>query len=274
MSAMAPKIQTGHVPAVLYADAIPFGPGADNRVPLLGLDFDILEEHSFAPAMEALVRAPGTRLVCPVNVDTLNQCQNNPWLRDVIRSADWVYPDGAGIIMGARLTGQKRLVRRVTAADSIYDLAEAWKDGRHSIYFLGGEPGVAERAAQILQDRWPGFRIVGTHHGFNTPQEEREIFAEINDLAPDVVAVGYGVPLEHELAMRYWDATPNVGVYWMVGALTTYIAGEVPRAPLVMRETGLEWLFRLVLEPRVKFRRYVIGNPTFLARVLRERSRG
>lgn len=258
---------------VLVANGIPFGPAAPNRVDLLGLPFDVIERPDVVAAAEALIAAPGTRFVFPVNVDTHNQTQRDPWLRDVIRRGDWNYADGAGVVLAAQLLGERSLRRRVTAADVVYDLAEAWSDGRHGVYFLGGEPGVAEQAARVLAERWPGFRVVGTHHGFMEPEEEEALFRELDSLAPDIVFVGYGVPLEHRLTMKRCHLAPNVGVFWMVGALTTYIAGTVPRVPKWMGDAGLEWLFRLMVEPRKKWRRYVLGNPLYLTHVAKERAR-
>jgi len=256
---------------VFRAGDVTFGPASHDRIELLGLPFDVVERAAVPAAVEALIRAPGTRFVFPVNVDTLNQTQRDPWLRDVIRRGDWIYADGAGVVFGARAMGYERPDRRVTAADLVWDLAAAWQDGRYSVYFLGGEPGVAERAAAKLQERFPGFRVAGTHHGFMTLAEEEALFREIDRLAPDIVMVGYGVPLEHRLTMQRCRLTPNVGVYWMVGALTTYVAETVPRVPRWMGDAGFEWLFRLLVEPRRKWRRYVYGNPLYIGRILRER---
>ena len=251
----------------LQANGEAFGPAAPSRVEVLGLDFDVLPPCHLVAAAEALIEAPGTRLVCPVNVDTLNQTQSNPWLRDVIRGADYVYADGVGVVLGAQILGRAALGKRVTAANFIYDMAEAWSDGRYSLYFLGGEDGVAARAAERLRARWPGLRVAGTHHGFMKPAEEEELFCEIDELAPDIVFVGYGVPLEHELTAKYMGQTPRVGVYWMVGALTSYVAGTVPRAPAWMQDIGCEWLFRLGVDPKTKWKRYLFGNVAFLGRV-------
>lgn len=256
---------------VFEVDGVTFGPAARDRIEVLGLPFDVLERPAVPAAVEALIRAPGTRFVFPVNVDTHNQTQRDPWLREVIRRGDWIYADGAGVVFGARALGFERPQRRVTAADVVWDLAAAWNDGRHSVYFLGGEPGVAEQAAAKLTERYPGFRVAGTHHGFMTPAEEEALFRELNELGPDIVMVGYGVPLEHRLTLRWCHLTPNVGVYWMVGALTTYVAGTVPRVPRWMGDAGFEWLFRLLVEPRRKWRRYVYGNPLYMARIARAR---
>ena len=243
------------------------------KVDLLGIPIDDLRRDEFAEAMEELVRRPGMAVMAPINVDTMNKTQTDRRLREFLLRADLVYADGAGIVLGAWLQG-KLLPGRLTAADLIEDVCERWSDGRHSFYFLGGLPGVAEKAAEVLRSRYPGVRIVGTHRGhLDTEAEERAALADVANKRPDVLCVGFGTPLQERFIERYSVELRNVPVVWPVGAMTTYIAGVVPRAPVLMQETGLEWLFRLSLEPKRMWRRYVIGNPAFVARVVADRVR-
>lgn len=241
--------------------------GSLRRVEVLGVPVDTLSRGSFCEAVEELIARPAPSVLAPVNVDILNQAVGNGRLRGFLRRADVVYADGAGVVLGARLSGGN-LPGRLTAADLIHDLCEAWRDGRHSIYFLGGAPGVAERAADALREAHPGARIAGTWPGHLSPQEELRALADIAHRRPDVLCVGFGTPIQEDFVERHAEALAHVPLIWPVGALTTYIAGAVPRAPAWMGDAGLEWLFRLSLEPRRLFRRYVIGNPLFVARVL------
>jgi N-acetylglucosaminyldiphosphoundecaprenol N-acetyl-beta-D-mannosaminyltransferase len=242
------------------------------RVSVLDVPVDIVTRREFAALMERHIALPGTSVVQPLNVDTLNKTRTDRWLRDFIGRADAVYADGEGIVLGARLLGDW-LPERLTAADLIWDLAEAWQRGEHSIYLLGGPPGLAEKAGEALNARFPGFRVAGTWRGHLDAAGDREALADIAAKKPDVLAVGFGTPVQERWIAQYWDELQGVPLIWPVGALATYVAGAVPRAPAWMRDHGLEWAFRLYLEPRRMFRRYVVGNPLFLARVLGARAK-
>jgi N-acetylglucosaminyldiphosphoundecaprenol N-acetyl-beta-D-mannosaminyltransferase len=139
---------------------------------------------------------------------------------------------------------------------------------------LGNPQGVAAQAAEKLKAAAPGVRILGTHHGFfqKTGPENDAVIAEINRVRPDVLMVGLGMPLEQRWIL---DNYPQVDarVFWTVGAAFQYWAGVIPRCPRWMAEHGLEWLFRLLLEPRRMAKRYLWGNAVFLIKVLQERRR-
>lgn len=240
------------------------------RVKLMGLPIDPIRYEDFVAVMEQEIgRGPG-RVIQPLNVDTLNQTARDRWLWNWIRTADVVYADGAGITLGARVLRQP-MPPRLTAADLIFDLAKAWSDGRHSMYLLGGPPGLSESAARVLQTRYPGFRVVGTFRGHLDDRGDEEAISDIQQKKPDVLCVGFGTPIQERWIDRYRAKLPDVAVFWPVGAMATYVAGTVPRAPEWMRNHGLEWAFRFGLEPRRLFKRYLIGNPLFMARLLRER---
>lgn len=236
-------------------------------VHILGVPVHDLPRERFVDALEEMIRRPGSKVLAPVNVDILNQAAGNGRLRDFLQRAAVVYADGAGVVLGARLSGGV-LPGRLTAADLIHDVCDRWRDGRYGLYFLGGPPGVAERAADVLQIRYPGARIVGTWRGHLTPDEEQQALRDIAAKRPDVLCVGFGTPIQEDFIERHAQALADVPLIWPVGAMTTYIAGAVPRAPTWMRDNGLEWLFRLSLEPKRMFRRYIVGNPLFVARVV------
>jgi N-acetylglucosaminyldiphosphoundecaprenol N-acetyl-beta-D-mannosaminyltransferase len=205
------------------------------------------------------------------NVHVLNTAYRDPTLRRVLNQADVVYCDGSGVRLGARILG-KYLPERMTGADWIYDLCATCQESRLSLYFLGGEPGIAARAARELQAHYPGLRIAGTHHGHydHHGSENDEVLATINALHPDILLVGFGTPLQEKWIARNTRRL-NTPVVWAVGALVDFVAGKTPRGPRWMLEHGLEWLYRLWVEPKRLWRRYVFGNPLFVLRVLRER---
>lgn len=246
------------------------------RVTLLGVTIDPLSLDALLNCMEQALCANRRLLVANVNAHALNLAAEQPNFRAALNRADIVFCDGVGVRLGAWLTGQ-RLPHRFTPPDWIDELCRRCRDGGHSLFLLGAKPGVAEKAAQILADRWPGLTIAGTHHGYfdKTPgsAENEAVVAQLRAVRPNVLLVGFGMPAQEAWLDANWPHLA-VNVALTVGALFDYVAGEVPRAPRWATDNGLEWLGRLLIEPRRLGRRYVVGNPLFVWRVLGQRMRG
>lgn len=158
---------------------------------------------------------------------------------------------------------------RMTGADWVWDLASLCEEQDHSVYLLGCEPGVAAQAGRRLLRAHPRLRIVGTHHGYfelGSGHDER-VIEHINACKPDILLVGMGTPKQELWAQRTIDQL-DCRVLWNVGALFDYVSGRVPRAPASLADNGLEWIFRLAIEPKRMWRRYLVGNPVFLSRVM------
>jgi N-acetylglucosaminyldiphosphoundecaprenol N-acetyl-beta-D-mannosaminyltransferase len=238
---------------------------------LLGVQVDQLSLRDLLQRIISFVVSDAQHRVLYANVHVLNAAYQDRELKHVLNQADLVYCDGAGVKWGARLLGEE-LPERMTGADWIYDLCATCQERGFSLYFLGGEPGVAARAAEILQARYRGLKIAGTHHGHygHDGPENDDIVAEINDLRPDILLVGFGTPLQEKWIHRN-SSRLGAPVVWAVGALVDFVAGKIPRAPRWMLDHGLEWLYRLWVEPRRLWQRYVLGNPLFIWRVIRQR---
>jgi N-acetylglucosaminyldiphosphoundecaprenol N-acetyl-beta-D-mannosaminyltransferase len=211
-----------------------------------------------------------TRRVMYVNAHVVNQSLVTPGLRDALRSADLVYCDGYGVRLAARAL-HSEVPFRMTGADWIWDLAMMCERSGHALYLLGSEPPIAREAAARLRRWYPNLRVAGAHHGFfavGSPHNER-VLEDIREHAPAIVLVGMGSPKQELWVDRYADELGGA-VVWTVGALLDYVSGHTPRAPRWLADNGLEWIFRLAIEPRRMWRRYLIGNPVFLSRVLAE----
>jgi len=210
------------------------------------------------------------RRVMYVNAHVLNQSQERPALRRTLQDADLVYCDGYGVRIAAKAL-ELPTPHRMTGADWIWTLAALCEESGHSIYLLGSEPGVTREAAARLRRWYPGLRVAGSHHGFfaiDSPHAER-VVEDINERRPDIVLVGMGTPKQEDWVQAYCDRL-DTDVLWTVGALFDYVSGRVPRAPGWLADNGLEWIFRLGVEPQRMWRRYLLGNPVFLSRVLVE----
>jgi N-acetylglucosaminyldiphosphoundecaprenol N-acetyl-beta-D-mannosaminyltransferase len=198
-----------------------------------------------------------------VNVHCLNVAQRDPAYARILADADLVYCDGTGVRLGARLA-RRPIPERMTGADWIHDLCRrAVRDGLR-LFLLAGEPGVAESAAAALRVRYPGLQIVGTLPGYGAGAGA---VAEINGSSADILLVGMGTPTQEKWIVRYGDQL-DAPVIWAVGALFDFVSGKLPRGPRWMTDHGLEWLCRLAAEPRKLWRRYLIGNPLFLLRIM------
>lgn len=154
----------------------------------------------------------------------------------------------------------------MTGADWVHDLCRlAIRDGL-SLFLLGGAPGSADEAARVLCGLYPGLRVAGTAPGYAVGTE---VIARINQARPDVLLVGMGTPTQE----KWIDAHRGelaVPVVWAVGALFDFVSGRIRRGPRWMTGHGLEWLCRLAVEPKKLWRRYLVGNPLFLWRIIRE----
>jgi N-acetylglucosaminyldiphosphoundecaprenol N-acetyl-beta-D-mannosaminyltransferase len=213
------------------------------------------------------------RRVTYVNAHVLNQSATNPELRRALLRSDLVYCDGYGVRLAAKAVGLP-VPHRMTGADWVWGVAALAEESGQSLYLLGSDPGSSTEAAEQLRRWYPRLDVKGTHHGYfglDSPHNER-VLEHIAEQKPDILLVGMGTPQQELWVDRNFDRI-DAHVVWTVGALFDYISGRVPRAPHWMADHGLEWIFRLAIEPRRMWRRYLLGNPAFLWRVWQESAR-
>jgi len=223
--------------------------------------------------MAQIIQSKKQERILNVNVHGLNLAYEEKWFRDFLNSAEIVFCDGAGVRLGARLLGYN-LSPRITYADWAWQLAEFAESHGFTLFFLGAKPGVAEKAATKLKEHHPNLQIVGIHHGYfdKTPgsSENEAVIDQINAVNPNILLVGFGMPLQEKWLLNNWDKI-DANIALTGGAVFDYISGELRRGPKWMTDHGFEWLARLIIEPRRLWKRYIIGNPLFLWRVLKQR---
>jgi N-acetylglucosaminyldiphosphoundecaprenol N-acetyl-beta-D-mannosaminyltransferase len=235
-------------------------------VPLDGLD----ERRTIETVLEGLSGGSGG-WVCPVNLDVLRQCAENPEIRDLVGQADIIVADGMPLIWASRLAGM-RLPQRVAGSSLIHTLPEAASTAGRSVFLLGGNPGAAEAAAERLKQDNPELRIAGTlcpPFGFEKDPERRaEVDRALLQTQPDIVFVGLGFPKQDRLIAELRTLVPDA---WFVscGISFSFVSGEVRRAPGLLQRLGLEWLHRLFQEPKRLTRRYLVDGPPFAFAVAR-----
>lgn len=211
-----------------------------------------------------------TLMVCFVNPSCLNAAVEDPDYLAVLQDADLVLADGIGVRIAARLRGIA-LRDNVNGTDLFPRLCLRARRLELPLFLLGARDGVARAAGEEMARQVPGLRIAGSHHGYlhDAPATEEQVIAEINASGARILLVGMGSPQQEHWLARHRHRL-NVPVMIGVGGLFDFYSGRIPRAPLWVREIGMEWVWRLAQEPRRMWRRYVLGNPLFLWRVWRE----
>ncbi|MGE0708815.1 MAG: WecB/TagA/CpsF family glycosyltransferase [Planctomycetota bacterium] len=239
------------------------------RVELLGAR---IHDLAFGEALErisALVAADRRALVVTPNVDHLVRLERDVAFRAAYAAADLVLADGVPLLWACRLLGRP-LRAKVSGSDLLPAYAELAAARGHRLYFLGGRPGAAVRAAQVLAARHAGLQVVGIDVppvGFERdPRLDGAVMARVRAARPDVLFVGLGSP-KQELWLAERRLELEVPVSIGVGGAFEMVAGLVPRAPRWMQRVGLEWAWRLAREPRRLWRRYLLEDPRFFALV-------
>jgi N-acetylglucosaminyldiphosphoundecaprenol N-acetyl-beta-D-mannosaminyltransferase len=247
---------------------------ADLAAELLGIRFVGYGKEALLQALAERIDRRQQTIVLSGNVHGFNLAYEQPWLRAFFNQADFVRLDGSGLRLGARLVSQT-LPPRLTWADFVWDLAAFAEPRGDRFFLLGGRPGVAEAAAARLRERHAGLQIAGTHHGFfaNRPghPENEAVLAQIATSRPDILLVGMGMPRQERWIYDNRDRLAAT-VTMTAGALFDYVSGRLRRPPPLFTATGLEWAGRLLIEPRRLWRRYLVGNPLFLWRIVKQRA--
>lgn len=215
--------------------------------------------------MERWIRnRAGCHSIAATSMHGIVEAQRDPTFKEALNSTDLVVPDGMPLVWLGRRAGCQ-LPRRVYGPDLMLAFCEQTAGHGYRHFFYGGEPGVAERLAESLRRRFPALEVCGTFSPpFRPlcPEEDQEIGTMICRAAPDVLWVGLGTPRQERWMREHRDKL-NVPVLVSVGAAFDLLSGRRNQAPRYMREHGLEWLFRLVQEPRRLWRRYLIGGVRF-----------
>ncbi len=208
----------------------------------------------------------GTKSIFFVNPDCLNKTFSDRDYHEILQNADQVFPDGIGLTVACKILGTP-LLENVNGTDMLPFLCEMAAEKQHSLFLLGGEPGVAEKMAENLKVKYQ-VHISGTQHGFFDHQQDNDkVIQAINTSGADIVLVAFGAPLQEK-----WIAANGhkleCGVAIGVGGLFDFYSDKTKRAPRWLREIGLEWVYRILQEPGRMWKRYVVGNPLFLLRVV------
>ena len=238
------------------------------RINVLGVDFDNVTMGEAVDAAWTLLEArKGAYIVTP-NPEIVMSCRKDPAVAAAVAGAALSIPDGIGIIYGAKIL-KTPLKEKVPGCDFTLALLEKMAAAGKSVYILGGKPGVAEKAAENLREKLPGLRIAGTHDGYF--KDDAPVVEAINAAEPDLLLVCLGAP-KQELWMRKNAETLRVGLMIGAGGSVDIYAGTAQRAPEAWCNAGLEWLYRLLKEPKRLGRQMEL--PKFMLKVIGTSLRG
>ncbi len=240
-----------------------------DQVTLLGLRLDRVTEDEVIDRVLEGVQSGRGGWICPVNLDVLRKITRDRSLQELVDGADLVTADGMPLVWASKIQGRP-LPERVAGSSLVMTLPAAAVGTNTSFFLLGGDPGVAESAAQRLLGDHAGLRLAGTYCpplGFeNDPAELERIEAALDAARPDVVFVALGFPKQDRLAVQLRAHRPST---WFLscGISLSFVSGDVQRAPIWVQRIGLEWVHRLAQEPRRLARRYLIEGFPFMARL-------
>ena len=244
--------------------------GNNKRINILNIDIDVLNMKQTVELVEKYIVTKTPLHLMGVNADKINECNKNVRLRQIVNSCGVINADGASVVMASKFL-KKELPERVAGIDLMIELVELCEKKQYSMYLLGATSEVVNKTSEVLKEKYPKLKIAGVHDGYFKDNEWNEICEKIKTCNPDVVFVGITSP-KKEYLIEYLQENDCESVLMGVGGSFDVISGKIPRAPLWMQKLNLEWLFRVIQEPKRLFKRYFIGNASFILAVLREKS--
>ena len=219
-----------------------------NRIDVLGIEFD---NTDILEAVERAIRLMEERrhaYVVTPNPEIILESQKNEKLASAVKSADMVLPDGVGVIYASHILGTP-IKNRIPGIDFASALMARISENGRKVFLLGAKPGVAELAGERLAERYPGLAICGVNDGYFEEEDTEFIIEKINSASPDLVLVCLGSP-KQEICMKNNEELLDTGLLIGLGGALDVYAGVVERAPRKWRSMGLEWLYRLIREPK------------------------
>ena len=218
------------------------------KIDVMGVKFDnVTMEEAMVRAGEILDGEKTCYVVTP-NSEIVYEAMRDEELLTLLNGADLVLPDGAGVVLGSKILGTP-LQQKVAGVDFADNLLDVLIEKNMKLYLLGSEPGVAELAAEKMQQKHPGLQICGMRDGFFKAEDEEQVVQEINAAGADALFVCLGAPKQERFMKNHQDAL-NVKLMAGLGGSLNAFAGTMKRAPKWMIKLSLEWLYRLLKEPK------------------------
>jgi N-acetylglucosaminyldiphosphoundecaprenol N-acetyl-beta-D-mannosaminyltransferase len=236
---------------------------------VLGVNVSAVNMDLAVSLTEQWIDAGRPRYICVTGVHGVMEAQHDPEFLHILNHAAINLPDGMPMTWVGRLQGFRKM-DRVFGPDFMAAICRLSVERGYRNFFYGGQPGVADLLSETLRDRFPGFQVVGTYTPpFRplTPQEEDEVAARILQSRPHIVWVGLSTP-KQERFMAQFAGRFQVPLMVGVGAAFDYHTGQIRDCSPWIKRAGLQWLHRLIQDPKRLWKRYLINNPTFIWRIV------
>lgn len=232
---------------------------------LLNIDIDLFDDEKEVLALLSKDIDSGRSIeLFFLNAHCFNLAQKDREYFDILNSCDYLLNDGIGIKIASKIE-KLVLKKNLNGTDFIPEIAEMAAKKGYKIFLLGAKDGIAEEAAVKLKEKFEGIQIVGVHSGYGL---DDGVLEKINNSNPDILIAGMGVPMQEKWIRENKSKLGSVKLFVGGGAILDFLSQRIRRAPLFMRKFGLEWVFRLCLEPGRLWRRYLVGNFLFFYYIL------
>lgn len=216
------------------------------KVDVLGVEFENTTQIEMVDFIKARIQQNKKTFIVTANPEIVMHARRDPEYSDTLRSADFIVPDGIGIIMGAKML-KKPLQERIAGFDLMSDLLKVANEQCLNVFFLGSRENVIEQAIANVKNDYPHVHICGFHHGYFNGNDH-EIAEMVRESNPDLVFVALGFPRQEQWIQTHLDMFDK-GIFMGVGGSFDVLAGAVKRAPIIWRKLNLEWLYRLIKQP-------------------------
>lgn len=241
------------------------------EIEMLGIRIHLVDRAGVLNTIASAVESGTGGTIANVNVHAMNTACRDREYHDILNGSDLVFVDGFGVVLGARMTGSQ-IGTRLTPADWIDDMFELCAKNQWPVFWLGDTDEVGADFQHELQRRHPDCPFAGRHHGFfnKTGPESDAVVELINASGAKILMVGMSMPIQEKWIWANRDRL-SPAVRLALGGLARIYTGHIRRGPPWMTQHGLEWLYRMAMQPGYTWRRYLIGNPLFLIRVILSR---
>lgn len=234
----------------------------------LGVRVDRLDAEAAKNEVRKIVknRDGAMKPVYFVNVHSIFLALQDHNLMEQLNYAALTLPDGSGLNWAGKILGNP-IVENLNGTDFTPKILNMAEQENWSVYLLGAEEQVIIKTVAVVQQQFPKLKIAGYHHGYFLGQKEQQVIDDINSKSPDLLLVGMGSPIQERWIWENRDKL-NAGAGFAIGGLFDFISGQYPRAPLWMRKSGLEWMYRFLNDPGNKWKRIFIEIPLFIPLII------
>lgn len=240
-----------------------------SRIRILDTFIDNLTMQETIELVDKYIQEKRPLHLMGVNADKINLMQKDDRLKQIINGCEVINADGNSVVWASKVLGEM-LPERVAGIDLMQQLIEVAAQRKYKVFLLGAKEEVVQTLADIYRDKYPDMELCGVRNGYFSEEQWIDIKAELERSAPQIVFVGITSPKKEFLVDYLLEQGVN-SVFMGVGGSFDVLSGNIPRAPLWMQKMGMEWLFRVINEPRRLFKRYFVGNWKFIASVYKEK---